>query len=80
MESSIPGFGERVGPECLEKLLSHEVLLLRSRFKRSGVFCIIAIVNDHVVTSPDESIVLETTKPGHVPTIVASGVRESHTR
>jgi hypothetical protein len=77
VESSILSFRKRVGSECLEKLLSHEILLLRSLFERREIISVVAVMDDHVVTGTDESVVFKATEPSHTSTIVASRVRES---
>lgn len=74
MEPSISSFGKRIGSKCLKELLSHEILPPCPCFKRSEIVCVVTVVDDHVIASPDESVVLESTEPGHVPTIVALGV------
>ena len=78
MESSILSLGKGVGSECLEEPLAQEILTLCSLFEDGEVVWSVIVVNDHVVTGSDESVVLESTKSGHAPTIVALGVGESN--
>lgn len=37
---------------------------------------VVAVVHDHVIAGADESVVLESAKPGHTPTIVLSHLAE----
>ena len=68
------------GPNACRRRSSTRSPVFHPRFEYRELVRIVAVVDDHVVARPHESVRFESTKSGHGPTIVRSAFGELHGR
>lgn len=63
MEAAVPRLRQRIGPKAREKVAAQQIVFVHPLTEKRKLTFVVAVVDNHVVASSDEAMILEATEP-----------------